>query len=78
MTRRTMDRGTAEALRRAAESVYDRLHAYDADGATESLLLPDYVDAEVSRRWPTLTESQRASVVRIVERLAVAMWEGPR
>lgn len=78
MTRRTIDRRTAEALRRAAETVYSRLHAYDADGATEMQLLPDYVADEVSTRWPSLTETQRTSVLRIVERLAVAMVEGPR
>lgn len=73
-----MERRNAEALRQAAQSVFDRLHAFDADGAVEYLLLPDYVDDEVSRRWPWLEGSTRETVVRIVRRLAVAMWEGPR
>lgn len=78
MTTYAMTKATAAAMRRAAVAVFDRLHAYDADGATESLLLPDYVAAEVDCRWPLLRDDVRAEVLRIVERLAVAMWEGPR
>lgn len=69
---------TVAAFRYIAAAVVARLHSYDADVATETMLLPDYVAEMVDARWPALADNVRAEALRLVECLAVAMWEGPR